>query len=168
MKHFSPSAAQIRLAEAVLVAKAHEDLIRPVVEAYETEILAKHQFCIDPQWIDLGECEDQVILDRKKTFLLSDKDAKVFFQASHAARDAAGLKVDDPEFCPLLVAENVRREAEKALLKAMSAIEGLETLGKGFMTTEQRSKAVEITLRLLAPFCGSADRILSRCSTMAA
>jgi len=165
---FSPTQEHIRLAEALMLAMANEGTIRPVVEAYENEILAKHRFKIAPHWgeasggrIDINE----VILDRNAAFQLSDEDSKVYFAECYAARDAAGLKVSQPDFCPLCVAENLRIRAETALLESMGSIPGLESFSKKTytMTLEDRKKAVDLTLKLMAPFCEqSADKILQR------
>lgn len=161
VEQFKPTEEQIRLAEAVFTSIVYEQTVRPVVEAYESAILAKHQFRIAPEWIDKG-VPDHVILDRKETFLLSTENAKVYYSECFSARDAANLKVSDPEFCPLCVAESLRIEAEGALLKAMATTPGLQALGADFMPLDLRKKAIDLTLGLLAPFCGSAESILRR------
>lgn len=161
MKKFTPTPTQVRLAEALMASMAYEGTIRPIVEGYEQAILGKHQFRISRHWVDLG-CEDEIILDRNKSYLLSEDDSRTYHAECFAARDAAGLKVDDPEFCPLLVAENLRITAENALLNAMGETPGLESLATGFMTTDLRNRAIDITLKLLAPSCGTSDDILKR------
>lgn len=158
---FKPTEDQIRSAEAVFVAMIYESEIRPVVEAYEQAILDKHQFHPDPYWHELG-LEPQPILDRKRTYLLSDKDGRTFHSECRKARDAAKLKVDDPEHCPLLVAENLRLQAENALLKSMGSISGLESLSTSIMSLDQRRRAIDLCLKLLAPFCASGEQILER------
>ena len=167
MKSFTPTKDQISAAEAVFTAMAHESMIRPIVEDYELAILEKHQFKIDRKWVEKG-INDQLILKRKDVFLLSEADAQVFYAECHAARDAANLKVEDPEHCPLLVAEHLRIRAENALLEAISTIPGLETFGSGVMSMDIRKKAIDLSLGLLSPFCGSADEILGRILAKAA
>lgn len=167
MKNFTPTQEQIRMAEAVFTTMAHESLIRPIVEAYELAILEKHQFRIARKWIDMG-ITDHLVLERKDTFLLADEDAKVFHAECFAARDAAKLAVDDPEHCPLLVAEHLRIRAENALLQAIATIPGLESFASGTMSLDMRKKAIDLTLRMLAPFCGNADNILERVVAKAA
>ena len=160
-KNFVPTKEQIRCAEAVFVAMAHEKLIQPIVEGYEREILAKHQFRIAPCWVEQG-VPDEVIRDRNKTFLMSEEDATVFFAECHAARAKANLRVENPDHCPLLVAQNVRIQAENALVESLSSIPGLESLGMGVMSLEIRDRAVELGLKLLAPFMPAADNIVAR------
>lgn len=161
MKNFTPTQDQIRAAEAVFTAMAHEAVIRPIVEAYEQTILEKHRFPIGRKWVELG-VDDRLILKRKDSYLLSDADSLVFFAECHAAREAANLKVEDPEHCPLLVAEHLRIQAEHALLKAIATIPGLETFGSDVMSMNIRKKAIDLSLGLLSPFCGNADEILGR------
>ena len=160
MKKFQPTQEQIRCAEVLVTAMAYEQEIRPVVEAYETQILAKHQFHIDKAWVEKG-MPDRIILSRKDSILLSDTDSKVFYSECHEARDAAGLKVDKPENCPLLVANSLRIEAENALLKSMESSPNLESLSKAAcLSLDVRAKAVDLTLKLLMPFCRDAEGIL--------
>jgi len=162
MKQFTPTKDQIRAAEAVFTAMAHEGVIRPIVEAYEQAILDKHQFPIARKWVDMG-CEDKLILKRQDSYLLDDDDSKVFHDECFAARDAANLKVENPEFCPLLVAENIRIMAEHALLAAISTTPGLESLSKATSSSmENYKQAIDLCLKMLAPFCGKADDILGR------
>ena len=150
-KNFEPTEAQIRCAEAVFKAMAHESLVRPIVEAYERAILEKHQFRIARRWVERGSA-DCIILDRKRSYLLEDRDAQVFHAECFKARDAAGLKVERPENCPLLEAEHKRIEAEHALLKAIATTPGLDNFGNGIWNPGLRAKAIDLSLKLLAPF----------------
>lgn len=161
MQNLHPTPEQIRIAEALFTAMAFESLIRPTVEDYERNILAKHQFKIERRWVDLG-MEDRVILERKEVFLLSKDDAQVFYNECYAARDAAGLKVDHPEACPLLTAENLRIDAENALLSDIARTPGLEGFSNAVLFMDVRKQALELVLRALAPFCGNGDDILKR------
>ncbi|CAM5530119.1 hypothetical protein TMEC54S_00245 [Thauera mechernichensis] len=161
MAQYQANEEQIRLSEALLVAMANEDVIRPIVEGYETAILEKHRFKIDPKWTDIG-VEDHVILHRKETFLLSDADAKVFFEECFAARDEAGLAVDRPDSCPLLAAENLRISAENALIKSLACIPGLEPFATGILSLNTRAKVLKLALELFLPSCSDAKTILQR------
>lgn len=167
MKNFTPTKDQIAAAEAVFTAMAHESLIRPIVEGYELAILEKHQFRIARKWVEKG-VTDHLVLERKDTFLLDDEDAKVYYAECFAARDAAKLVVDDPEHCPLLVAEHLRIRAENALLQTIATIPGLESFASGTMSLDMRKKVIDLSLGMLSPFCGNADDILSRIVAKAA
>lgn len=137
----------------------HESTIRPIVETYQSEILEKHRFQIDRQWVELG-MEDCVILKREDAFLLSDVDAKIYYAECYAARDAAKLRVAHAEECPLSVAESVRIEAEFKLMREMSKAVGCEALGMRVCPSDLHNNAVDLMLKLLAPFCRDAEAIL--------
>lgn len=163
--NFTPTSMQIRVAEDLFAAMAHEQTIRPIVEAYEHAILVQHQFHIAKKWIELG-MEDQVILDRKRSYLMDDLDSAVWQAACFKARDASGLQVSHPENCPLLEAEHVRIDCENLLLQVMAKTPGLEHLARvNSVTMELRAKAVDLSLNLLAPFVKDANTILGRIMT---
>jgi hypothetical protein len=162
---YSPTKGQIRSAENLLLTMAHEATIRPVVEKYSTDILAAHQFRIAKKWAESGS-EDEVILDRNSTFLLEPDDAAVFYVESAAARIAANLKVSSPDNCPLSEAESLRIGAENSFLEAMGESESLSAFGQHhLLNLEQRAQALDLSLKLLAPFVHSGHEILQRATT---
>jgi hypothetical protein len=67
-----------------------------------------------------------------------------------------------------LVAEHLRIQAENALLQAIATIPGLESFASGTMSLDMREKVIDLTLRMLAPFCRTADNILERVVSKAA
>lgn len=90
-KTFNPNEEQRAAARAVVLAMAHQQVVRPIIEAYEREILVRHNFRIARKWVEEG-CEDEVILDPADAFLLDEGDGKVFYAETYKPRDAAGLK----------------------------------------------------------------------------
>lgn len=158
---FVPNANMIRAAENLVLAMAHEDVVRPIVVAYETEILTRHQFRIARKFVEQG-CADVVILDRKRSYMLEESDFAIYLKQCFEARDAAGLKVRASDNCPLLEAEHTRIQAENLLLEAMAELSNLAAIGKPWLTLEARKRAVDLTLNMLAPFCADADGIIKR------
>lgn len=158
---FVPNANMIRAAENLVLAMAQEDLVRPIVVAYETEILARHQFRIARKYVDQG-CADTVILDRKRTYMLEEADFAIYLKQCFEARDAAKLKVSAPDNCPLLESGTTRMQAENLLLEAMAELPNLEAIGGAWLTLEARKRAIELTLNMMAPFCADADVIIKR------
>lgn len=161
---FVPSASLIAAAEAVLVSLAMEQAVAPTVEAYEAEILARHQFPPDPKWREV--VKHDVILDRKIVYLLAEADREVFYAECRQARDAAGFKTAHPDGCPLLEAHGLRIDAETAFIRRLGDLPGMEILAKraDSMSLDMRKKAVDLGLRMLAPFVGTAESILNRIS----
>jgi len=160
---FKPTPDQIRMAEATFTAMAFEQTVRPIVEAYEKAILEKHQFKIAKKWEDTRSgSAGEIILNPKWAYLLEDSDFSIYNAECKVARDAANLKVEQDDFCPLLVAENLRIQAENALINEIAKTPGLENLASGYLDLKQRASVLDLTLKMLAPFCSNANTILKR------
>lgn len=160
---FNPTPEIIRVAEALMTAMAFEATIRPVVEQYEQAILKKRQWHIDKKWTEEFDLPDEIVVDRKKAFLMSAVDSAAFYEECKVARDAAGLKTQHPDSCPLLEAYHLRIQAENALLQLMGTLPGLETFATaGEYSLEIRQEAIDLSLRFAAPFVGTAETILPR------
>lgn len=139
-KSFTPCADQVAAAEAVFACMALVATVRPIVEAYQSRIL-----------LDLGWGH----LPLEQTYTMPDAVFQVYHERCKEARDLAGLVVDDPEFCPLLVAGHLQTKAEHALVDAMEPITHLsfDKLLCSRNGLQNLREYVELTLRLLAPFC---------------
>lgn len=154
---FTPK--MVAAAESLFVAKALEETIRPVVEGFEQEILSRLQLRTDKRYAIHGI--DRVVLDRKHTYLLAPDDLAIFLEETFSAAKKANLKVASPENCPLLEAEYVRMKKENELLEALGQHPSLGSF-KNFrsMSLEARAQAIELSLRLLAPFVRKAPELL--------
>jgi hypothetical protein len=148
MEKFNPTNEMIEAARTVFVAMAFVETIKPVVVGYEKAILAKHQFHIAKQWTDKG-IADEIILDPDHSYLLEDADFQVYFEECNKAREAAHLKVDNPEFCPLLVAEHLQSDAENYLIESMQEVTHIEPSS---LYGDNRKKFLDLTLKLLVKF----------------
>lgn len=150
----------IAAAQALLIAMATEQAFRPVVEKYRSEILQRHQFRPSAEYADL-HAGDEVILNPNLVYLLTEEDRRTYFAECLAARRAAGHELDHPDKCPLSVAESARLLAETALLDAMAEHPRLREFGElSTASLALRNQAVDLTLRLLAPYVGTGDSIL--------
>lgn len=146
MKTTNPSAQVISAAQMLIAAMAHEDTIRPIVEAYENAILAKHQWHIAPEYMVEFEMSDRVILNREDAYLLGSANIAEFYKECVAQRAAKGLHASHPDGCPLLEAKHHRFQAEKELLKVMGTMPGLEPL-----TSANDKAASSASSTLLSP-----------------
>lgn len=162
---FTPSQQQISTAKAVFMAMAITKTIEPIVRGYEREILKKHQFTNKGeikrlQKHNITEVE-KVILTPENSYLLSDEDFLIYHAECNEARKKAGLKVESDDFCPLLVAENLERQAKHAFIDAMEETTKIkfDQLFKNFPT--DYNNYLDLSLKLLAPFCGDAKTILN-------
>lgn len=162
MKQFQPTSEMISAAKAVFLAMAFVETVKPIVKGYQTAILEKHRFLIDPNLLKIdgfGD-EDPVILVPERTFLMNADDFNVYIQETYEARDKAGLTVDQPDFCPLLVAEELLRKAEAALIETMKPVTKLTGDHLLCAGLDKYEKYIDLTLRLLAPFVGNSSDIL--------
>jgi len=141
----------ITAAENVFVAMAFAETIRPIVRKYQTRILKRHQYHISPEFTRYGE-PDKIILNPEDSWLLADADFQVYHAECKKARDAAKLKVENDDFCPLLVAESLQRDAEHALVAAMEPLTGLSADQLLCSALDNYKKYLDLTLKLLAPF----------------
>lgn len=157
IKNFRPSSEQIKFAELLLTAQALVETIRPIVEGYQKAILAKHTFTNQrtvERFAHRGAAPVEVILDPKRSFELSDEDFAVYLEECNEARIAAGLQTDDPGHCPLLVAENLRGQAQRAFMESMESFTGInvDSLIGIYDGIRQYDAFTESTLTLVAPF----------------
>lgn len=152
---FTPTDRQIRAAETVLAASAHEQAIRPMVEAYQRMILEQHQFKPSVTW-DNCPGLPEIVLDPNEDHYLGPEDMAVYMAECHAARDALGLVVSSPDHCPLLEARSRRIDAENALLATMVDTPRLAPLAKARLLPGGKGKqAIATLLTAISPFCRS-------------
>lgn len=153
MDKFTPTPDMIAAARAVFMAQAWLETVKPVVRSYQVRILQILQAPLDAHWLESG-MEPRIILDPKDTYLMPDAAFKVYQEESNKARLEAGLEVSDPEFCPLLVAEDQLSKAQAVLVEAMEPITHLShsQIFQSPNALENYDKLVNLTLRLLAPF----------------
>lgn len=157
IKSFRPTAEQIKFAELLLMAQAFVETIRPIVEGYQKAILAKHNFTNQrtvERFVHRGAAPVEVILDPKRSFELSDNDFAVYLKECNEARISARLQVDDPNHCPLLVAENLYRQAQRAFMESMESFTGInvDSLLGIYDGIKKYDDFTKSTLTLLAPY----------------
>lgn len=156
---FKPDANQIRAARNLFAAMAHAELVVPIVEAYQREILARHQWKPDARWAAIGTGLNQPLLDPKHSYLMNDTDSEVYFAECRKAQAAAKLITETPDYCPKLVAESIVLRCEMALVAAM---EPVTKVGWDLVARDLKSKTayIGLTLALLSKFVGTASEIL--------
>ena len=150
MKDFKPTEAMRTAAKVVFLAMAYTETIRPIVEGYQKEILDFYQWEIAPEWADRRGSKETIILDPDRTYLLTEDDFTLYMKECAVAMDKASLTVDNPEHCPLLVAEDIQRLAARVLINTMEPITNLKA--EDIHRPEQQKELVNLSLRLLAPF----------------
>lgn len=156
----TPSESMVRAAERVLAARARFDVVAPIVDEYQREILERHQWRVAREWVEMGD-EDVVVLNPDETYLLEDADSAVYFTECTQAAATARLGIELPDSCPKLEARDALRRAENVLLDEISSIPGLEALGSGSLPFSARDQALTLALEMVAPHMRDAKTILA-------
>ena len=146
---FHPTDAMIAAATLVFMHMAKVAVIRPIVEGYQKELLAKHQFKVRDEFSERRGAE--VILDPKLSYLMPDEDFAIYDAECKAARDTAGLHVEDKDFCPLLVAENDLIKAKRTLVDVMESVTGIGH-DKLMCNFDKYDEYIDLCLKLLSPY----------------
>lgn len=155
---FKPTAAMIEAAETLFLAMTHEQCIRPVVEAYQRKILAERTWRCAPEILERAhrraseEPMEQHVTDIKSAWMMEKADFALYIKRCNEERIAAGLVVESDAHCPLLVAEDLTRQAKYALCDAMVPITGISADDALRLRHPGYDQFVDLNLRQLAPF----------------
>jgi hypothetical protein len=154
-----PTKDLISATETVFIAMAHTELIRPVVEGYQKELLKFWKFNIAEKWIDTG-MKPGIITDPEKAYLMDNEDFQIYLKELHQKHIENGFKVK-MNYCPLLIAESTERDAKHLMLECaeyMTKINPSEVF-----SVKIKEKLTELTLRFIAPFIDNTnDKVLTK------
>ncbi len=94
------------------------------------------------------------MVNPEDSWLLNETDFQVYLYECNEQRKAAGLHVDDIQYCPLLVAENLLRQAQRLLADTMEPVTNItaDQVLCSKNALENYKKYIDLNLRLLAPF----------------
>ena len=146
---FKPTQEMIKATEDLYVAMAFEKTVTPIVLKYQTEILLEKKFEVVDEF--KNDKNEGPIVNPSLTYLMSEADSTVYFSLCNEARIKAGLKIEKEGHCPMLVAQDIVREAKNVLLTCMHPITGLTLEQARSMSLENFEKYVELTLKLITP-----------------
>lgn len=137
---YVPNQEQIAAGETVFMCMAAVQLIGPIVRDYQQRILN------ELGWPGLNP---------KTAYQLPDTVWPEYHRRCNDARVAANLHVDDPEKCPLLVAERLLSEAQEVLIGAMESVTGIsyDQIMRSANCLVHLKSLVDLNLRMLAPWC---------------
>lgn len=156
-RKFKPTAEQLEAARKLFAAMAMVQTVKPIVEAYQRKILAANQWKIAPEFVERpsatarGIEEGDVILEPKLSYLLDEEDAAVFFAECDKEAAAHGFKVK-PGYCPFLIADSDRMDAERALVASMADVTKINNDNIWNLGFDKRREYLDLTMRLFAPF----------------
>lgn len=139
---FQPSSEMIEAAKTVFMAMAFVETIKPIVTKYQSEALAKLQL--------KNRITGEVVLNQDHLYLVDQSEWKPYFDLCNEARVKAGLHVDNPDHCPLLVAESLLRQAQNVLIEIMEPITKISR--DSIVKIKDKEKLIDLTLKLLSSF----------------
>lgn len=141
--------------KTLILAQAYRQTVEPVVTAYQTAILTRHGFHIAPEWLERRHAaEDRIITNPRDAYLLSDEDSAVIYAEYDQAAIAAGFTDLEPGYCPLLVAENLERQAENAVIEAAEYVAGLKLEHANGVLFKHRGEIIANTVSLVFALTG--------------
>jgi hypothetical protein len=155
MKSFKPTPEMIRAAENCFVAMAMTEAIRPIVEGYQKRILDEEKYPYNPKTMARREkAPADYISDLRHTYMMSEEDFSHYLKRTREEQAKAGLHTDSPDYCPLLVAENLQMEAEHCLIDAMEPVTHItrDMIWQSKNSLENLKKLKDLTLRFMAGF----------------
>jgi hypothetical protein len=166
LKNWKPSPEQKMAAEVTFLAMAVTETIRPVVVGYQSKILELHKFKFkkkEERDYFFKKTGKDYCTDSEHTYLISDKDFKVYLDECEDERKKAKLSIaphkDGEGYCPLLMAEEDQRQAEHILMDCFEPLTGINR--SNLWKLEWIHKYKELLLGLMAPHINK-EEILAR------
>lgn len=149
----NPSKEIIEAVKTVLMAKAYTMTVKPIVLEIQNEVLNKFNYIVCPEtW---GEYEGKIqmgrILDPNKAYEMGEKDFGHYLTEirQRYLKHFPKLEVDH---CPLLVAEELERQAQRNLVDILEPITGLSGHQLICSGLEKYKNYIELNLKYLTQF----------------
>jgi hypothetical protein len=142
---FHPTKEMIEAGETLLMAMAFVETIKPIVIGYQTKVLA-----------DMKVCElrnpSKVVMNPEQSYLMSNSDAEVYYSRIDAEMVAADLKTIKEGCCPLLEAEQLVREAKRAVVDSLFTTTGIDADLLMRKSMDKYQEYIDLCLRMLTHF----------------
>ena len=161
---FTPTPEMISAAKAVFMAMAYTESVREVIEPVQKRLLQENHYKIDfntftrteRDYEHMKEEVGEYCRDWKYLYLIFDKDMTDLMNKAHYQYTRVlGFEVEKVGYCPLLCAESLERDAKRLLVDIMQPVTGLtaEDVLCAPHALENYKKLIDLTLRLLSPYC---------------
>lgn len=156
-----PSQELRAAAKAVLVAKAAVEAIRPKVYAIQDNLI----FQLSPKVSEEYDEDRGEYVLRENAWMMTDEDAARYYPALDKEYRKAGFTEIETGQCPLLIAENLLRQAEALFIEQsveLTARVGIdaqmaEDIARAMYSLDRRKEYIELTLRYVVPFIPAAE-----------
>lgn len=160
MTTWSPTPEMVRAAERCFLAKAIHAQRSAIADPIRRAVLKQMAPKPNPVYTRCApSIPEQPISDPAHAWLMAEGEFRAYIEECERRERVAGLVPDKPGNCPVLEAEHCLRVSENALIDTVGAT--LPTpLNSARLHGELRQKAVDLCLRLLAPFVRDSGQIL--------
>lgn len=150
MRNIKPTSSIIKSCQKLLMAKSWTASVRPIVIAYKKKILLEMKpvavrFC-------KSDAAGIVITDPDLSYRLSDFNASIYYQRCTEEAERSGLDVENPDFCPLLVALYEERLVERSFLLLMEPITKINPVS--YISVDNHRKLVDLAIAYVVTYCG--------------
>ncbi len=161
MKMQKPSRELIATAKAVVMAKAVVETLEPRIKAIQAELLDVLDIHCDPA--DKGKRSYvEGVLTPANMYCMSDADAALYYGELDKEYRKAGFNEIQPGQCPLLLAKDLLRKAERLFMETsieITAVAGITPdMLENIITCaypnglKRREEYLDINLRYVVPF----------------
>jgi hypothetical protein len=144
--------------ETYLLAKAYCETVRPVVIGNQQTVLNSRQWPVDPEhadrWDSMGETYDPFVTKPDEDYLIDRSLWADYHEAVYQLNEAAGLHVDNYEYCPLLIAKRDLTDASWAVVDASEYIGGVN---RNNLTYKYWQQYIDLTVSFVLSMCPEID-----------
>lgn len=141
MKGPNPSYQLQAAAKAVIMAKAVVETLRPKIKKIQQDLLDAYGIRCSSEWTDKRAGVEGMLTPENK-WLMSDEDAAIYYPELDKEYRKAGFTEIGPGQCPLLVAEDLLRKAERLFMEA-----SIELTAKAGMTEDLIEKIITCQMK---------------------
>jgi len=167
---FKPNKEQIKVTGEVFFYMAKVETLKPIITEIQKKVLLQNKFKVDKE--NRTNEKDLIIKDIKNDWLMNDKDFDKYIflcyeeyikQGLNAESDALYIKNKDSQkdlkyytYCPLLIAEDQKRKAERKLIISFESVTGFK-LSEVTHNLKVYKEYIELTLKLMAKYVNTKE-----------
>jgi hypothetical protein len=142
----------INAAKTVFTAIAYEQTVAEIIKTKQMEVISFFKFKSAPEWqekLKNKKVLPELITRPEDMYLASDEDFNLYLNEMHKFHKESGFKVKK-NYCPLLVAESLTREAKRAFVDLLEPFTGISFDGLICSGLKNYHKYIDLNLSLFA------------------
>jgi hypothetical protein len=121
LKNIVKDPAAVAYMQNVFNCTAYAMTVRDIIYPEQQKIIDFFKFEIAPEWRERDQRhgrEERIYIDKPENmYLCSENDFNIYFKELNLMYERVNLKPSQPDFCPLLEAESLQRDAERAAIE---------------------------------------------------